>query len=113
MISGDLWSDEDIREALPKQIRIKNDTAIKDIHCGANHSCIQTVDDLYYIFGENKYGECLIDPNIQKIVSKHNLINDYISNENEINFISMGNGQTYIVTEKKFKLDPDDLLELS
>ena len=51
---------------------------IKNIKCGATHFCISTDNNLYFMFGGNKYNECL---------KKYKIVNDNVSEPYLVNNI--------------------------
>lgn len=46
----------------------KNDPIIVDIKCGYYHNVICTKDKTYYLFGYNKYNQCLVEGNHKMFV---------------------------------------------
>ena len=51
----------------PKLIRSLIDDKIKKIECGANHSYAMTMDNRHYLWGSNKYCECLLFSGEEKV----------------------------------------------
>merc|ERR1712154_168861 len=87
----------------PQKIEYFNEKnlEIKHIECGSNHSLVQTVDDKYYMFGDNELNQCVTFDNTMKITQPF-CINEQIikvTNGGKIREISLGCGNTKIIVD--------------
>lgn len=91
---------DDINVYLPKLNPVLVDKQIKDVKCGFNHNVAITKTDEYYLWGHNRYRQCMVYDEKQKCVkypTKWNFIND-IGPYRKILDIYPGWNETRVVT---------------
>ncbi len=77
----------------------KKETII-DIKCGSSHNIIKTADNKYYLWGDNRYNQCLYvhGANPPKFIKKPLLFNsNYFDKDQEIINIYPGYNETRII----------------
>ena len=63
----------------PKLVKFEEkEIVIDEIECGSTHSYCRSIDNRYYMFGDNWYGQCWINNNEQPNVTIPTCINDII-----------------------------------
>eukprot|EP01084_Bolivina_argentea_P056090 102697_1 len=81
---------------LPKYL-ITN-MCVVDVKCGLNHNVIKTNSNEYYLWGDNKYNQCLIDNADVKVAKLILFDKEYFHGKYEIISIFPGYNETRIVT---------------
>ena len=98
------WSQCGIDTSMFKAAHMKqimNEYSIIDINCGDTHTFVLISNGDWYSFGENRNGECLIEPNTNnpyEMISKPTKISDkYIGNGKIIDIIPFGSHSSIII----------------
>lgn len=85
----------------PRLITDFADMDIIEINCGSHHSHCKSSDELHFLFGSNKFSECITYDERISVVSPF-CINDIVkkkTQKNEIKYVSLGCHNTKLILE--------------